>query len=214
MSAPTIPVGANIFPDNFSRDFRISLGYGRFWPQRTVSKRSKLANSLKNSLFAGKLAGDGCGHHCVASHALRRSARLPKKREIGPEMPAFRACDFVSGPPFAGHGTANCRKSPAVPADIPVLWRLSAETLVRSRLPPDPTNARFPMQWSTYLIESSNPSRSANIGSQKKPIWREGIKDPLDSCGFPTKRIRVRRSNRCLSVLENRIFSRGFIPPV
>jgi hypothetical protein len=30
------------------------------------------------------------------SQAVRRSARLPKKRENRPEMPAFRAVDFVS----------------------------------------------------------------------------------------------------------------------
>jgi hypothetical protein len=28
-----------------------------------------------------------------------RSARLPKKRKNGPEIPAFRAFDFVSGLP-------------------------------------------------------------------------------------------------------------------
>ena len=32
------------------------------------------------------------------SQAVRRTATLPKKSEIGPETPAFRAFDFVSKP--------------------------------------------------------------------------------------------------------------------
>jgi hypothetical protein len=43
-------------------------------------------------------------------------------------MPAFRAFDFVSRLPIRRSGGANCRKSPAVSADIPILRRLSAET--------------------------------------------------------------------------------------
>jgi hypothetical protein len=43
-------------------------------------------------------------------------------------MPAFRALDFVSRLPNRQLQGANRRKSPATPANIPVLQRLSAET--------------------------------------------------------------------------------------
>jgi hypothetical protein len=56
------------------------------------------------------------------------SARLPKKSENGPEIPPFRAFDFVSGLPLCGTSAGNRQKSPAFYADIPVLRRLSAET--------------------------------------------------------------------------------------
>jgi hypothetical protein len=41
----------------------------------------------------------GCDQYCVASQAVRRSVTLPRKRENGPRMPAFRAFAFVSGLP-------------------------------------------------------------------------------------------------------------------
>src|ERR1700733_11843458 len=63
------------------------------------------------------------------SQAVRRSARLPKKREIGPEIPAFRPFDFVSGLPNRLLQGANRRKSPATPPNIPVLQRLSNSVL-------------------------------------------------------------------------------------
>jgi hypothetical protein len=37
---------------------------------RGVFRAGILRNSLKNSLFAGNLAGDRCDHHCVASHLI------------------------------------------------------------------------------------------------------------------------------------------------
>jgi hypothetical protein len=43
-------------------------------------------------------------------------------------MPTFRAFDFVSRLPIRQSPGANCRKSPATSANIPVLQRLSAET--------------------------------------------------------------------------------------
>ena len=74
------------------------------------------------------MRGDRRDQHCVASQPLRRSARLPRKSENGPEMPAFRALDFVSRLPNRQSQGANRRKSPATPANIPVSQRLSAET--------------------------------------------------------------------------------------
>jgi hypothetical protein len=62
------------------------------------------------------------------SQAVRRSAKLPGKGENGPEMPGFRAFDFVSRLPNRQSQGANRRKSPATPANIPILQRLSAET--------------------------------------------------------------------------------------
>ena len=67
------------------------------------------------------MSGDRCDQHCVASQPFGRSAKLPKRRENGPEIPTFRAAGFVSW-------GANCRKSPATSANIPVLQRLSAES--------------------------------------------------------------------------------------
>src|ERR1700761_3545540 len=43
-------------------------------------------------------------------------------------MPAFRTFDCVSTPPNRQSQGSNRRKSPATPANIPVLQRLSAET--------------------------------------------------------------------------------------
>jgi hypothetical protein len=43
-------------------------------------------------------------------------------------MPVFRAVDLVSRLPNRQLQGANWRKSPATPANIPVLQRLSAET--------------------------------------------------------------------------------------
>src|SRR5258708_2008376 len=63
------------------------------------------------------------------SQPLVRSATLSKKRENGPEIRAFRAFDFVSRLPLCRSGGGNCRKSPALSANIPVLRRLSAETV-------------------------------------------------------------------------------------
>jgi hypothetical protein len=62
------------------------------------------------------------------SHPFLRSARLPKRRENGPEIRAFRAFAFVSGPPVCRGEGGNGRKSPAFSANIPVLERLLAET--------------------------------------------------------------------------------------
>jgi hypothetical protein len=62
------------------------------------------------------------------SQPLWHSARLAKKRENGPETRAFRVFYFVSGLPNRQSQGANRRKSPAKPANIPVLQRLSAET--------------------------------------------------------------------------------------
>jgi len=49
-------------------------------------------------------------------------------RLTGPEIPAFRVFDFVSRLPISQSWERNCRKSPALSAEIPVLRRLSAET--------------------------------------------------------------------------------------
>src|SRR5258708_6012340 len=62
------------------------------------------------------------------SQPLQRSAKIPRKSENGPEIPAFRTFDFVSRLPNLQSQSANRRKSPATPAKIPVLQRLSAET--------------------------------------------------------------------------------------
>jgi hypothetical protein len=65
---------------------------------------------------------------CRPSQPFRPSAGLPRKSENGPEMPAFRALDFVSRLSNRQSQGVNRRKSPATPANIPVLQRLSAET--------------------------------------------------------------------------------------
>jgi hypothetical protein len=62
------------------------------------------------------------------SQEFRRSVRRLQDREIRPEMPAFRVFDFVSGLPNRQSEGVNRQKSPATPANIPVLQRLSAET--------------------------------------------------------------------------------------
>lgn len=62
------------------------------------------------------------------SQAFRRSAKLPKKCEIGPEIPAFRALASVSRHPVCCFLGTNCRKFPASYANIPVLRRLQPET--------------------------------------------------------------------------------------
>jgi hypothetical protein len=55
-------------------------------------------------------------------------AALCNLRLTGPEIRAFRAFDFVSRFPISQSREPNCRKSPALSAEIPVLRRLSAET--------------------------------------------------------------------------------------
>jgi hypothetical protein len=62
------------------------------------------------------------------SQPFPRSARRPRKCKIRPEMPAFGAFDLVSKLPNWQSDSSNWRKSPATPANIPVLQRLSAET--------------------------------------------------------------------------------------
>jgi len=62
------------------------------------------------------------------SQPVLRLAGLPKRRENGPQIPAFRAFAFVSGLPLCRGRGGNRRKSPAFSANIPVLGRLSAET--------------------------------------------------------------------------------------
>ena len=62
------------------------------------------------------------------SHAFLRLARIPERRENGPEIRAFRAFAFVSGVPVCRGGGGNRRKSPAFSANIPVLESLWAET--------------------------------------------------------------------------------------
>jgi hypothetical protein len=62
------------------------------------------------------------------SQAFQRSATIPKKREKGPKITAFRAFGFVSKLPIPRFWGANCRKSPATSANIPVLRRLRPET--------------------------------------------------------------------------------------
>jgi hypothetical protein len=56
-----------------------------------------------------------------SSHAFLRSASLPRRRENGPEIPAFCAFVLVSGVPVCRTRGGNRRKSPAVSANIPVL---------------------------------------------------------------------------------------------
>jgi hypothetical protein len=62
------------------------------------------------------------------SQAFRQLARHPGKREIGPEIPAFRGLVSVSRLPIPQFWGATCRKSPATSANIPVLRRFWAET--------------------------------------------------------------------------------------
>ena len=100
----------------------------RFWPACDVSKLLNTPHSLKNSLFAGNLAGDGCDWHCVSSQPFQRSTRLHGKRAKVPEIRAFRAIDFVSGLPVRQSRAGNQRVSPALSARIPVSRRPAAET--------------------------------------------------------------------------------------
>jgi hypothetical protein len=87
--------------------------------------------------IAGNFHGDECDHHCVASHPFPRLAKLPKRRENGPEIPAFRAFGFVFRlptspilgrqlPKVSSHDRENSRFAEAAGGD-----------LVRSRLPPE-----------------------------------------------------------------------------
>ena len=62
------------------------------------------------------------------SHPVLRFATVCNLRLIGPEIPAFRAFDFVSSLPISQSRERNCLKSPALSAEIPVLHRFSAET--------------------------------------------------------------------------------------
>ena len=48
------------------------------WPHSPSLGDAKTADSLKNSLFAGKMAGDGCDRHCVASVGV--AIELPHSR--------------------------------------------------------------------------------------------------------------------------------------
>src|SRR6266581_5085894 len=84
----------------------------------------------ENSLLAGNSRRDGCDQHCLASHLFKRSAGFPKRREKGPGFRAFRVFDFVSRPPIRRSQGGNRRKSPTLSANIPVLQRLSAETVL------------------------------------------------------------------------------------
>jgi hypothetical protein len=62
------------------------------------------------------------------SQPFRRSATISKKREEGPKIGAFYARGLVSRLPIRRSSGANCRKSPARSANIPVFSRLSTET--------------------------------------------------------------------------------------
>jgi len=61
-----------------------------------VSRHAQISKFVVNSVLAGNFAGDRCDHDCVASQAFRPPERLPRRRENGPEIPAFRAFEFVS----------------------------------------------------------------------------------------------------------------------
>jgi hypothetical protein len=63
-----------------------------------------------------------------SSQAFLRSARLLKRRENEPEIRAFSAFALVSGLPVCRAGGGDRRKSPAFPANIPVLEKLWTET--------------------------------------------------------------------------------------
>jgi hypothetical protein len=49
----------------------------RFLATKPSPDASKSQKSLLNSLIAGKLRGDGCNQHCVASQAVRGSEKMP-----------------------------------------------------------------------------------------------------------------------------------------
>src|SRR5207244_8010649 len=104
---------------------------------------------------AGNLPGDRCDLHCVASQAVRRSAKPPKKLEIGPEMPALCAFDLVSRLPIRQSRGAYCRKSPAATANIPVFRRLPVETRCDHDCRPTLPSVRIPLgppAWPQPLI--------------------------------------------------------------
>jgi hypothetical protein len=61
---------------------------------------------------------------CRPSHAFQPPERLPWRRRIGAEIPAFRAFEFVSGASVCRTQGGNREKSPALFANIPVLQRL------------------------------------------------------------------------------------------
>jgi hypothetical protein len=75
----------------------------------------------------------------------RRSAGLPKIYAIGPEIPAFRVFDFVSGLRILQPWGANCRMSPVTSANVPVLRRLSAETGFDHDCRPTVRGVRIPL---------------------------------------------------------------------
>jgi hypothetical protein len=87
-------------------------------------KMKKFSQETKGVFQSGMWKFDSLG----ASHPFPRSARFPKTRQSGPEIPAFRAFGFVSRCSVRRIWAGNRRKSPALSANIPVLRRLSAET--------------------------------------------------------------------------------------
>jgi hypothetical protein len=103
------------------------------YPQLTAAKvsnpkfRGKCGNFLDISKGISQ-SGMCKFESSEVSQAFRRLARLAKKSENGPEIPAFRAFNLISGLVVRQSSGANRRKSPAVSADIPVLRRLWAET--------------------------------------------------------------------------------------
>jgi hypothetical protein len=95
---------------------------------RWGSRSLKIAKFPVKFPVSRELAGDRCDQHSRPSQGFGRPAKLPRKSENGPEIPAFRPFDFVSGLPNRLSRGANRRKSPATPLNIPVLQKLSAET--------------------------------------------------------------------------------------
>ena len=86
-----------------------------------------IRNSLKNSLFAGNLAGDGCDHHCVASQSFARPRIVVN---LCAKTPYFKGISYfwVSlQTPKNGNLDEISEKSPGQPAKIPVSRRLSVE---------------------------------------------------------------------------------------
>ena len=59
----------------------------RFTGPAIVSVSAKLRFSLKNSLLAGNLAGDGCEQHCFASHdqgaEFAINISIPPEAQVG-----------------------------------------------------------------------------------------------------------------------------------
>ena len=89
-------------------------------PLSLTSKKTDLRQSISNDHSTVRFL--------PPQPPILRSARLPKRRENGREIRAFRALAFVSGPPVCRGEGGNVRKSPAFSANIPVLERLLAET--------------------------------------------------------------------------------------